>query len=104
MKTMVINGATFEVTRPRKNKPDFNMAMRYDGRGLYNYYERPSHIKELIWAMWRNWAQDVDSIITFGISGANAFRFTITGTYIDDFGQRWVLYITAARNRVILSE
>lgn len=104
MKTIEINGATFEVTRPRKNKPDFNKAMCYDGRGLYNYYERPSHIKELIWAEWRNWANDVDGIITFGISGANDFQFTITATYIDDFGQRWVLDITSAHNRAILAE
>ena len=105
MKTMEINGVTFEVTIPHyENRLRFTSVWQYDGVGLESYYKRPSHIKELIWAEWKHWAANVPNICSFGISGANGFQFIITGSYTDENGQDWILYITSTRNRAILAK
>lgn len=99
-----INGRDFEVIIPRKNLPSYSKALRYHENNLTDFYARPSDRKKAIYDDWIKWyLTSDDSVLTFGVSGANSNTFSLTGTYEDQDGTKWIIYITRAHQRLILA-
>ena len=99
MKTIEINGRTFEVIKPRNEvrKHIGNLGSKSD---IYSEYGRPSIYKVEIWESWLDWAYTTDGVVSFEICSSNGFQFTIDGLYIDDNGDEYNIYITKAHNRL----
>ena len=100
-----VNHEIFTVVRPQyKNRPDFESCKKYDTLNLDNYYKSYSYKKKNVYNYWLEWSKEVNDLMSFGVSSANTNLFTITGTYIDGFGQKWVLYITPYHKKAILAK
>lgn len=103
MKTMVINGETFEVIHPRKYNPRAAVEAVKDcaGRELSYYYDRPSVHKQEVFNEWREWYADAEHVSDFGVCSANTSSFSISALLRDDAGDVvGVITITKAHNRV----
>lgn len=109
MRTIEINGVTFEVTRPR------NMVITHerfldlyfaDTITLDDCYARPSHIKELIYASWYNWFSDeitrkcFEDMKWIGVNSYNGFMFTLCAC-VSMVGVDYIMEITPSHNRLI---
>lgn len=104
-KTMEINGATFEVIRPR-NPQAFEDVLRrldrYAFRSVYDCYDRPSDYKVRAYEMWHDWYSIMGEECTyFGVSGYNSMQFTLQALYEDETGV-YEIRITRDHNRAIL--
>ena len=105
MKTMTINGETFEVIHPRKYNPRAAVEAVKDcaGRGLSYYYGRHSTYKQEVFDEWREWYAGADNVSDFGICSANTNTFSISALLHDDADDVvGVITITKAHNRVHL--
>ena len=102
-KYIEIGGETFKVYHPRKYQAKREYFEKFDGRGLYNYYERPSNTKIAIWHSWDMWARDNAEVLTFGVCSANGYRFNIAGTLIYD-GVLYGINITSTKNELVFIE
>ena len=101
MKTLEINGVTFELTEPRKTveliyKKGFGSSF-----DIYKWYERPSTYKISIWEDWLKWALNSNGVFSFNICSANTFMFSIEGCYRSESGDWYNLFITRDHNRAI---
>ena len=99
MKTIKLNGVTFEVIKPR------NEVHKYIGTlgsksDIRQYYGRPSIYKVAIWESWLDWANTTNGVVSFEICSSNGFQFTIAGLYVDENGDEYNIYITKAHNRL----
>ena len=101
MRKIEINDVTFELTIPRHHV-DPNYSRFGCECDIYDFYDRPSRFKVAIWEDWLNWARDTDNVVTFYISGANGFQFTISGCVQTPDGKMYNLYITRDHNRAYL--
>lgn len=92
MKTMEINGVTFEVcgTTTRQCVKE---------RSLYDVYARPSDTKRDIWAWWVSWFNEV-RCWEYGVSSYNSNFFTINAILRMDNAKNYMLVITASHNRL----
>lgn len=99
MKTIEINGVTFELIKPRNEVRPFS-GWFCDESAIFCHYDRPSIYKVDIWKSWLNWARNTDGVTAFEITSANGFQFTIGGLYTDDNGDEYNIYITKAHNRL----
>lgn len=116
MKTLTINGITFQVITPRKQEikdsytAQFN-SQRTTRKTLHQAYQKPSHIKCTIYNEWYAWYSetkqlfdnnftDNNAIYAFGITSYNSMQFTISFKLeyncIDYLG-----IITKAHNKLI---
>ena len=102
MKTMVINGETFEVIRPRKYDPRAAVEAVKDcaGRDLSYYYDRPSVYKQEVFNEWREWYATAENVFYFGVCSANCQTFSISALLTDGTGIIGVITITRDHNRV----
>ena len=104
MKTITINGVNFEVKTPRKNKVYFNQCvnylMRYQGRDIWDCYDRPSEVKQEIYKDWVKWYTDCDkNVDLFGITSYNCMQFSLGCLYYDrENNVRYSLSITRDHN------
>lgn len=109
MKILTINGVEFEVTRPR----DLERAHRYfldlyfsTSKSIKECYNRPSHIKELIYHQWNHWFYDettrkcFEDMVWLGVRSYNTFSFTL-GACVCINGIDYIMEITPAHNRLI---
>jgi len=99
MKTIDINGCTFEVIKPRNEVRPF-VGRFCDESAIFCHYDRPSISKVKIWKSWLDWAHETDGVVSFEICSSNDYQFTIAGLYIDDNGDEYNIYITKAHNRL----
>lgn len=103
MKTMIINGETFEVIHPRKYNPRAAVEAVKDcaGRGLSYYYGRYSDRKQRIFDEWREWYAGAEHVSDFGVCSANTCSFSISALLLDEYGNVvGVITITKAHNRI----
>ena len=98
MKTIEINGVTFEVHKSSMVSTVY--LDRYAGRGINDCYERPSYSKKYIYNNWLEWAT-ATGVQQFGISGYNGFQFTLQGI-IEIDGVTYVLHITKSANKAYI--
>lgn len=101
MKTITINGMNFQLIKPRNEVEPFTGWM-CDEREIFMCYKCPSVYKIEIWNSWLKWARETDGVYGFEISSHNPMTFTITGGYLDEDGNEYVLYITKSYNRAYL--
>ena len=105
MKTIEINGRTFELIRKRDADDVYaweKRAIRCAGDDLYKHYSRPSIYKEEIYADWREWYCECPDVDWFGVCSANAQQFSITALHENNRGETLgVIYITRDHNRYI---
>lgn len=109
MKTIEINGVTFEVTRPRdlvRTHQRYLDLYTSDNTDINECYTRPSHIKELIYYNWHNWWHDSITKKCFeehnwcGVRSYNTYSFTI-GCCVCINGIDYIMEITPSHNRLI---
>ena len=109
MKHEKINGEWFEVSRPRKYKPQMIKGDRWTYTGIYAAYDHPSVYKVCIWDEWCNFTYHIadECPFTFGqpwITSRNTFSFTVAFNVYDretgDFAG--VAVITRDHNRLFL--
>jgi len=101
-RTIEINNVTFELTVPRKEVSAIERE-KWDGmNAIFECYDRPSIYKQQIWNDWYLWSIKTIGVRSFYISGYNCMRFTISGLYEDENGNKYNLYITRDHNRAIL--
>ena len=100
MKTIEINGVTFEVHKSKAVSTVF--LDRYAGRTINDCYERPSYSKTYIYNNWLEWATNA-GVEQFGISGYNGFQFTLQGK-IEIDGITYILHITKSANKAYIIE
>ena len=110
MKTEVINGEVFEVSKPRKYKPVMVVPSRWNYSSIYEAYDRPSVYKVGIWQDWCDFTYHVadDCHYTFGqpwITSRNTFAFTVSFNVYDLETYEWVgvAVITKDHNRLFLN-
>lgn len=99
MKLLEINGKNFELITP-KQLPNYDrvaFGSRYD---LFDYYKNPSDTKIAIWEHWIEWFCMTDGITNYYVSGANSMQFTITASYKDSDGNKYIMYITRSHHRI----
>ena len=94
MKTIRLNGHTFEVHRSKYAKVE-NL-QRYAHRCLNECYSNPSTTKQAIFKEWYEWAY-LNDVEYFGISSFNAHRFSLQGL-VQHLGHTYILSITASHN------
>ena len=107
MKKVDINGRTFELAKDTRNFYEVINNFRYDGRTIYDCYKKCSHIKELIYALWKNWINDTcmkceiedwEYHFKMGVQSYNYNMFTLA--MIVNWKDEWYyLYITPSHNR-----
>ena len=105
MKTMVINGETFEVIHSGKTQGFINYHLRnYDERDLFDYYDKPSYIKQRIFNDWYDWYLDTYGVDKLEVVSASTFKFTIGALWLDPDTLEIIGYIriTDAHNRLYL--
>lgn len=76
MKTITLNGHTFEVHFSKYTQVE-NLA-RYAGRTIYQCYDRPSTTKVSIYKEWEEWAY-LNDVQYFGVSSYSGFQFSLQG-------------------------
>ncbi len=103
MANVTINGETFRIYKPRKRQPHKEYFEQFNGKNLWRYYERPSTTKQSIWESWEKWARDTAEVVTFGVSSANSWTFSIAGTLVWD-GVLYGINITSAKNELVFIE
>ena len=109
MKTLEINGINFEVISPRELE---RTQERYldlyfaESKSLKDCYEKPSHIKELIYSEWHNWFCDeitkkcFEDMVWLGVRSYNGWMFTL-GACVCMNGIDYIMEITPTHNRLI---
>ncbi len=70
-------------------------------RELIDCYNKPSHIKELIWYEWENWfhTYSEDSNDTMWVGGFNCSFFTINAIITLNH-EKYFLHITSTKNHI----
>lgn len=101
MKTITINERTFELIQPR-NAINPYIGFLGSRSDIYQWYDSPSQYKVEIWEDWLEWAYTTDGLLSFEITSANTFQFSIGGVYVDDNNVRYGLRITRGHNRAYL--
>lgn len=107
MKWIEINGEWFEVIHS-KYTDDMIEHHDHDYRGrktLYDFYDRPSDIKQRIWEDWLDWAAQTYPVVSnMLVTGASHFSFTIGAYYVDPDTNEIIGYIkiTKDHNRLYL--
>lgn len=102
MKTITIDGVTFELYNPRV-KPSMKSTLHSFQTWGYGYtvddvYTRPSDTKRAIYKEWERWAYKND-VEYFGITGHNCMTFTLGGIINID-GQWYYMTITKCHNKL----
>ena len=98
MKTIEINGETFEVIRSWKY--DFARKFKFTGYGLSHFYQKPSQVKKDIYEYWRKWACNADNVHYLQVRTANGRFFTLEAVYMDDVQVYGYIEITKNHNRL----
>ena len=104
MKTLIINGCTFEVYKPRKNKVTLNQAIdyleRYQHRDIWDCYDKPSTTKVSIYNEWLQWyTEQGNEIDYFCVTSYNCMQFSLGALYFDNNTNTfYILSITASHN------
>lgn len=103
MKTVEINGRTFQVINKRDKKAladrVANHKMHYSGTTIWDAYGRPSRTKESIWEDWDEWARNTDEVRYFEVSGAGSHFFSIEA--VVNIGEaEGIMTITAYNDRI----
>lgn len=94
MKTITINGKTFELGK-EMTALDVPSISRRD---VDDVYSRPSNRKRVIFMNWFNWFMANDGYC--GVMSYNCNFFTINGIVTDnESGKRYYCYITYAHDR-----
>ena len=94
MKTITINGVTFELGKSVERE-DIGMISR---ETIDYAYERPSRTKRVIFTYWQRWFYEGDGFC--GISSHNCMMFTLEGIVTDkETNKQYYCYITKAHNR-----
>ena len=92
MKTMEINGRTFELCGTTNR-------CTVKQRDIRDCYARPSETKMSIWFDWVTWFMKT-GIFEYGVSSYNSNFFTINAVYYDkETKTEYILVITAMHNR-----
>lgn len=98
MKTMVINGATFQRIDTTKS---YTYLLNHQGTELYHVYDNWSRAKQIAFDYWRDWYCGCENVISFGICSHNAFGFSLSGEVVDPAtGEVGIYHITPRNNRV----
>lgn len=106
MKTIVLNGVTFEVSKKALNIE----SVRYMGRNLDECYAKPSIAKRNIWEYWCRYFRELTnpvgsiSLATTHpfINSYNSHTFTIGCDFIRN-GTRYKALITPAHNYIYVT-
>ena len=91
MKTIVINGKTFELSGETSRN-------YVKDRDLFDCYARPSVYKIRIWDDWMVWFNEAH-ISDYGVSSYNSSFFSINAIARDVDGKDYMLVITHAHDR-----
>ena len=99
MKTITINGVTFE----QKKSINSNEKLIYNGRNLYDCYNKPSYRKQAIYEDWEKWYYQFDyddrlGRITIYSYNTNMFTLIMAIKYNN---KCYHLYITPAYNYIM---
>lgn len=109
-KTIEIFGRNFEVVTSKKYPVTIETVNRYmdsfSHKDLYNFYNRPSDVKQRIWEEWRKWCfesryteSNNDTIQYMQVASANRMMFTIDALVFDDKDYiKYMLHITPSHN------
>ena len=109
MKTLSINGVNFEVTRPRdleRTNQHYLDLYFSEPKRIKDCYNKPSHIKELIYYQWHNWFDNeitrkcFEDMVWLGVKSYNTFSFTL-GACVSMNGIDYIMEITPTHNRLI---
>lgn len=101
MKLLEINGIAFECTKSHLH-PVAPITTGCNRNEIHEVYDRPSHIKELIWYEWCNWCDQLNANgaqCGIEISSHNCNFFSISGSLRIN-GKCYGLWITRAHNRI----
>lgn len=103
MKTVVLNGVTFEVKNSRKYPVTIERCNdymeRFTGKDLDSFYGRCSEYKKAIWEDWLKWKTESPNASHMEIASANIMQFTIDCLWFDDNGYiEYYLHITRDHN------
>lgn len=103
MKTVEINGRTFQVINKRDKEALAKRVQHhkdsYTHKTIWNAYGRPSLTKVEIWDNWDNWARNTDEVTYFEVSGAGSHFFSIEAVVELD-GVEGLMIITAYNDRI----
>ena len=99
MKTMVINGETFQRIDTAKS---YTYLLNHQGTELYHVYGNWSCAKQRAFDYWRKWYSGCDeNLLSFGICSHNTFGFCLSGEVVDPAtGEVGIYHITPYNKRV----
>lgn len=105
MKTLTINGQTFEVINKRdkqlmKQRVGY-IVEHFEGETIYTAYTNPSSTKVRIYESWREWSAGVEGLHCFEVSGHNSMTFSLHGIYQPSWEETYIVEITPAHNRLL---
>lgn len=103
MKTVEINGRTFQVINKRDKEALAKRVQHhkdsYTHQTIWDVYGRPSYTKEDIWEDWDNWACDTEEVTYFEVGSGSHFFFNIEAIVELD-GVEGFMTITAGNNKI----
>ena len=106
MKSLSINGTTFQLIKPRTNKctmSDVQWILDHvDGSTLFDHYKTVSSAKYNTYKWGERWKRETDGVFAFGVSGGNSFNYIIRACYQDSEYNTYILVITHASNKAYL--
>jgi hypothetical protein len=106
MKTIEINGRTFEVVNKRDKESLKSQIRRHKDnfsyRDIWDAYGRPSCTKVHIWDEWKNWQSQTKDVTYFEVAGAGSHAFSIEGVYTDAQGNEGLMRITKCYDRIFM--
>lgn len=103
MRKIEINGYEFELAKDTRNFYEVINSQNHFGRTLWDCYTRPSHMKELIYALWKNWFDSLEQpqphmyAHRMGVYSYNTNVFTLS-MLIQVDGKYYFLKITPSHN------
>ena len=106
IKTMrLIQGRSFEVKKVSGDMLNYMADRCVKGyRLLDDCYDRPSQAKREIYNDWMEWAGNIYTMYSFGITSFNTCFFTLEGVIEKSDGKLEVLHITKSRNIVYIAK
>lgn len=105
MKTLIVNGRTFEVINKRDKQRMKalvgDIVNNYCAESIYTAYTRPSSTKVAIYEDWKSWSADVIGLHCFEVSGHNIMTFSLHAIYQPSWDNTYIMEITPAHNRLL---
>lgn len=102
-KFIEINGEKFELINTKK--PIDERHKDYLGRrDLFDFYDRPSEAKQVIWDEWQTWERETPCVYDMRVTSASHFMFTIGAYFVDVKTDEIIGYfvITRDHNRLYM--